>query len=68
MAARKPKIEPKFICIRLQCSCGEVFTTNKPSWTASEQECECCGSHGSVRVYATCPACNKRVEVEVEGW
>lgn len=36
--------------------------------TASESECELCGSHGSIDFYVTKCECGKSHDIEIYGW
>jgi len=37
-------------------------------WYASENECECCGSHGEVSMTFTCSGCGKDHSIELRSW
>lgn len=38
------------------------------SISASVQECEVCGSHGTIYFYIKCPVCKVEHEIKVKDW
>ena len=63
------KVNHEFLEIRLMCGyCNKPFITKRPNWRGHEDACDCCGSHGSITIEASCPVCYKRVEVELDSW
>ena len=67
--AKKVKDESKVTGIVYFCDVlkKEVVTKDINSLTASEQECEVCGSHGSITLFVKCE-CGKFHDIEIRSW
>jgi hypothetical protein len=67
--AKKVKDESKVIGIVYFCDNlkKEVMTKDLNSLTASESECELCGSHGSMNFFVNCE-CGKYHDIEIKSW
>lgn len=70
--ARKKKVEFILSKIKLEfvCStCGKVeCEVSVNDFSAIDQECEICGSHGDITVSVNCPVCKNHSTIELQGW
>lgn len=46
----------------------EIMIKENYSLSASEQECELCGSHGSITLWIYKCECGKSHDIEIESW
>ena len=67
---KKKLDESKVIGIVIFCDelKKEVILKDNYSVSASESECELCGSHGSVKIWITKCECGKTHDIEIESW
>lgn len=67
---KSPKME--FECIVVRYKCGEdrvEAVLQSHDISSSSQECELCGSHGSVEITVTkCPKCKQYHEFTINEW
>ena len=70
--ARKKKIEFTLskILIEFVCSqCGkQTAEVSVHDFSAHDDECELCGSHGDITVDVRCPECKTYGEIELQSW
>jgi len=71
MATKKQKHEMTGLFIKVKCPVKNTEVTvelkgDEVSGTA--QECDICGSHGSVSIYFQCPACKEYHDIEIKSW
>lgn len=62
--------EINIVSVTIFCKGEEVMVPwDVVDFTASVDECECCGDHGEVKLEIwDCPNCGKRHEVSVRDW
>jgi hypothetical protein len=67
--AKKVKDESKVTGIVYFCDVlkKELVSTDLHCLTASEGECECCGSHGEINFFTKCE-CGKFHDIEIKSW
>jgi rubrerythrin len=59
----------ELMSIKIRCSGKTKLVSEKDLiWGGSSDECDMCGSHGSVTVDFRCPICGKNHTIEVDGW
>lgn len=65
----KVKDESKVVGIVYFCDVlkKEIVSKDVESLSASEQECEICGSHGSIEFWIKCE-CGKYHDIEIKSW
>ena len=65
----KKKDESKVVGIVYFCDVlkKEIISTDIGSLTSHEQECELCGSHGSISFGINCE-CGKYHDIEINSW
>lgn len=69
--AKRKKVESRILTLTALCGiCKKEVSLayDDVYFYGSSQECELCGSHGDVTMDATCPECDKTIEVEVACW
>lgn len=59
------KVKIEFVCS--QCGKQEA-EVSVHDFSASDQECELCGSHGHISVDIKCPKCKSYSEIELQSW
>jgi hypothetical protein len=66
---KKVKDESKVIGITYFCDTlkKEVVTKDTSGLSASESECELCGSHGSISFFVNCE-CGNYHDIELSSW
>lgn len=63
------KIIGKVIGITILCpTLNKNVEIKNYSFSASESECELCGSHGSIHVYVNQCECDKTHDIEISSW
>ena len=71
MATKKPKHEMIGLFLKVKCPIKDtevMIELRGDEVTASEQECEICGSHGEVSVFFQCPECKEYHDIELRSW
>lgn len=56
----------EFVCD----DCGERFAEESENinWTANDEPCELCGSHGYIKAEVVCPSCMAHKTITIETW
>lgn len=68
--AREKAASARLVALEVFCEKtgrNERIEIDAAYFTASDQECETCGSHGSIEVEFKC-ACGKGHTIEIRGW
>ena len=72
MAKKKTPISIKFEKLNVSYTCGGIPTSidiDAGDINSSSQECDLCGSHGSMTIWITaCPQCGKYHDIEIKEW
>jgi hypothetical protein len=62
----------KILSIKIECAhCLLVSETENYEISSSSDDCDLCGSHGSIDLglYDPCPSCNKKFDdIELRSW
>ena len=68
--AKKVKDESKVIGITYFCDIlkKELVTKDVSGLSSTSQECETCGSHGSVTLFVSNCECGKFHDIEISSW
>jgi hypothetical protein len=66
----KHRTKPKLQLVEITYECrGESFKVIPSGYSAQEQDCEMCGSHGKITVTVDrCCACGKSHHFELDTW